>query len=236
MIRRLYRQVIRRVWGRPQICGNTLCHPTRFPLESPAMKQLISIIFVLFGVVGCVGSGSDDARMVLNVDTINFCNRPVGETVVWNDVQLLNASRGELTLSNIAIRGNETCAFEISYPRETVPGKLKTSNAKPEGSSFAPLVVPSGQGIVLKVAYTPSGEGVTDTAALVITSDAANLNNGPNETVTTVIPMCGVGEKSDASLWDAGVELDGGDPDAGERSCGSCGKALKKGVPGCKSK
>lgn len=203
------------------------------------MKQVIlSILFFLF-VAGCVGSGANDAKMVLNVDAINFCNRPVGETVVWNDVQITNTSRGELTLSNIAIRGNATCAFEVSYPRENENGKLKTSTVKAEGNgSFTPLVISPHQGIVLKVAYTPSSEGEDDQAALVITSNAANLNSGSKETVTTVIPMCGVGVSADAfstDLWDAGIELDAGASDAGVLECKSCGKALKKGAPACES-
>lgn len=207
------------------------------------MKQVILSISFLFLVAGCVGSGTDDAKMVLNIDAVNFCSRAVGETVVWNDVQITNTSRGELTLSNIRIRGNATCAFEVSYPRESNAGKLKTSTVKPEGKgSFTPLTIPPFQGIVLKVAYTPSGEGVTDQAALVIASNAANLNSGSDETVTTVIPMCGEGVNADALSidvqdagidMDAGLDMDAGIPDAGAAECKSCGKALKKGAPGC---
>ena len=177
--------------------------------------------------------------MVLNVDTINFCHRPVGETVIWSDVQVMSTGGGPLTLSKIAVRGDANCAFRVFYPETSASGKLNTRIAPDEQAGhFAPIVIASGEAIVLRVAYTPSSDGVTDRADLVMTSNAVNISDVDQKSVTSVIPMCGMGDDdaSNPSDLDAGAgDVDGGDVlDAG-LACDSCGKALKKGTPGCES-
>ncbi len=192
-------------------------------------------------LAGCIGEDTENAKMVLNVDTINFCNRTLGETVVWNDVQITNTGRSDLLLSKIAVRGDDTCAFQVFYPEQTPAGKLKTRLAPQEQNSkgFSPVTVPPDQGILLKVVYTPSEIDKADHADLVIQSNASNLVENTEKTVTTVISMCGFGAAAESSTTaaagDAGAEEDGGLPMDGGVPCESCGKILKKGAPGCEA-
>jgi hypothetical protein len=207
------------------------------------MRQILHLfLLVVFLVSGCVG-GSDEqsGKIELNVKNINFCNRPVGETVVWNDVQVRNTSSGVLTISMISVRGDANCSFQVFYPWTSATGKIKTNTAPQEANAkgFDPLLIDRSASILLKVAYTPSALGVLDRADLVIKTDAVNTNEN------IVIPMCGRGDFPvlyDAGVFDsldASISSDSSDPeDAGvnvDSSCLSCGKNLKPGAPYCES-
>ena len=207
------------------------------------MRYLVhAILFISLLQSGCIGNNGPNAKIDLNVITINFCHRPVGETVVWNDVQIRNLGRDNLTISKMAIRGNATCAFEVSYPKTGANGKTMTASVPAEANAknFSSWTIPASGAALIRVAYTPSAVGETDRADLLIESDSAKL-----DTQLVVVPMCGTGaapassEVSDAGdMPDASVPTETDVDDAGEADeatpeCEACGARLKKGAPSC---
>ena len=199
---------------------------------------LIGIIFVW--VTGCIGRNNEETgKLEKNVDSINFCHREMNATVVWNDVQLRNTGRGELTISKMAVRGNETCAFDVSYATGATASKPKSVAVPPErnAKSFKPVTLSPSGALLIRVAYTPSEIALEDRADLLISSDAENLDK------QLVIPMCGAGWYGTAVDGGVGAVVDGGEvvdasiesEDAGIDSmeCEACSAPLDKDAPYC---
>lgn len=201
------------------------------------MKRLPIIILSIW-FFGCIGEGGKTtAKLELNVDTIHFCERTVGEPFVWNDLQLINTGKGPLTIKNIELRGDTGCAFACEYRSDT--RGIVSCPRESKGTEGALVTIPKGAARLVRLTYTPSEAGYLDEAGLVITTDADNIGN-TGEWRQRVVSMCGQGVAADTDT-EAGDSPDGGvgaEPDGGLTTdagtgCGSCGKAPKKGAPGC---
>ncbi len=201
------------------------------------MKRTVAIILTGLALVGCIGNSSSSAKLELNAEQINFCGRPMDDTVFWNNLQLRNTGKGILTISSIAVRGDERCAFTCEYPDPSGNGKLIP--CVNEGTSFSPFALDAGHTLLLRVGYTPSSLEEGDVAALVIHSDAANLLEGEAKTAVSEIGICGHGVAGDAptdvddAAADAGVPMDGG---TGDGECVACGDLPEKGAPSCEDR
>ena len=193
------------------------------------MKRLF--LFITFSVLsGCLSDGSNTtSKLELNVDEVNFCTRPYGDSFVWNDLQLRNTGKGPLNIKSIAIRGDAGCAFECSY--NTGKG-ITNCPRESAASSRAPFSVAEGDSLLVRVTYTPGeeeDEDASDLATLIITTDADNVTNEETNWSVVKVPMCGWGIALPDTDGDAGIL----DIDAGSGGCESCGKPLKKGAPSC---
>ncbi len=218
------------------------------------MKPNFLLLLPALFAASCINSvASDKSRLELNVDTVNFCQKEVGKTFQWNDLQLRNTGSETTTVSGIALRGNGACAFQCYYERPpAMPSgepTLEPCHEEGAGAGFGPIEIDPGTTFLMRMSYTPTGVGIVDTAALVITTDAGNQTADEEEVATLVVPMCGVGidappaePETDAGLLpeldggeDASLPLDTAPPDtadAGE-ACPVCGALPDKGAPGC---
>jgi hypothetical protein len=199
----------------------------------------IALIFVL---TGCIGEGTKaTSKLELNVGSVNFCERTVGESFAWNDLQLLNTGKGPLDIQSILVRGDEGCAFQCFY-RPT--GRTSLVACPPEGSgaNALPASILAGETLLVRVVYTPGAEDNTDQATLVINTNADNTEpKNKNGWGQVLVPLCGTGVPADTDVeGDAGADsepdggpsvLDGGAPG----DCGDCGAPLPKGAPGCET-
>ena len=191
------------------------------------MNRSYIIILTCSTLCGCLGNSASSPKLELNVDSINFCGRPVDDTVLWNNLQLRNPSKGVLTISSISIRGDEGCAFSCEYPDPGGSGALISCPA--EGSSSRAFALEGGRTLLVRIGYTPSSLGESDSAALIIESDASNLIEDGAKTAVTAIGMCGFGVDETPSA-DAGVSADGG-LEGGD--CPACADLPEKGAPSC---
>ncbi len=177
---------------------------------------------------GCLNEGGTaTSKLELNVDDVNFCGRPYGESFAWNDLQIKNTGKGPLTIKSIKIRGDAGCAFECSYSS----GRSIASCVREASSGGTSVSVAEGDSLLVRVVYTPSDEDASDKATLIITTDADNLTDDEEKLAVVKVPVCGRGLPVDTdTAGDAGVPTDG---DAGVEACGDCGAPLKKSAPSC---
>jgi hypothetical protein len=229
------------------------------------MKRTTLVLSVYLLLAGCIDAkATRKPKLVLNVDAINFCLKEAGETFVWNDLQLRNTGSGPVLVHGIEVRGDQGCAFQCVYESAPAGGegssKLMPCPAEGKAAGFQPIEIAPDTTLLLSVAYTPAMTGQTDNAALVVTSDAANIPPEEAELKKLVIPMCGTGiepiglsdgpdtERSSAFPPDAGrvsesdagreasadAETDRpGASDAGETPCPACATPPEEGAPGC---
>jgi hypothetical protein len=199
------------------------------------MKRLIYLALI-GSLSGCLGGGNETtSKLKLNADAVNFCDRVVGESYVWNNLQLRNTGKGPLTVKSIQIRGDQGCAFQCFY--DTGGGRTSKCPRESGGGSVPPVTIFKGGTLLLRVIYEPGAEEYTDRATLVIATDADNLDDD-GEWHNLLIPLCGHGVADLSPEGDAGPD-DGEDAgvsegDAGMTGdCGDCGKPLKKGAASC---
>ena len=221
------------------------------------MKRTTIALFAYLIISGCIESKPKRTpELILNVEAINFCHKEAGKPYVWNDLQLRNPGSAPAVIHNIAVRGDKSCAFECLYERLPAdglgPSELLPCPSEGSGAKFRPFEIPEDTTLLLKMTYTPSAAGETDNAALVVTSDAANLEPEDAERKKLVIPICGTGiapgtmpegadtETTPALLPDAGPTTGpdaGGDAAAEDQpeapACPACPDPPKKGAPGC---
>lgn len=194
------------------------------------MKRRIFIATVIFSVLwGCNGSGNP--KLEANVESINFCNQALGESVVWNNLQLRNVGRDILNISRIRIRGDENCAFSCEYSRD---GEILPCLNEDDDTAQTKISIKSRRTLLVRIKYTPSSSDEQDIAALVIESNAVNLETDEEKTDLLVLPMCGIagagtvtgdaGDVQDGGLLDAGVDVE---------ECGACETVPEKGAPSC---
>jgi len=190
------------------------------------MKRFTFFILIYL-LTGCLGEGSKaTSKLELNVDAVNFCDRVVGESFMWNDLQIRNTGKGPLTIRSIKIRGDAGCAFQCSYNSGNGIAKCPRESSSSKATS---VTVADGDTLLVRVIYTPSTEDEADKATLVITSDADNLGEDDVEWPVALVPMCGQGVGAADTEGDAGAPL----VDAGPEECGDCGGPQKKSAPGC---
>jgi hypothetical protein len=197
-------------------------------------------LIMTFLLSSCIDASVElGSGLTINHQSINLCKKAPGETFTWENLQLTNTGPGDLIIADITLRGNANCAFEAlrEAADEEPADTLYPVAPEEETSTGFIMTVPVGQTRVIRVDFTPSGAGVTDEAALVITTDATNLP--PTEAVwkTLVIPICGTGLEA----GETEPEADAG-PDASVDSgaeappiCEPCGATPEKGAPGCEA-
>lgn len=217
------------------------------------MKRTVLFPLAAIFAASCINSGaSDKSRLELNVETINFCEKEVGKTFHWNDLQLRNTGKDPTTISGIALRGNESCAYRCFYerPPAAVGGEPTLEPCAEEGSAaqFAPIEIAPGTTFLMRMSYTPTAVGVVDRAALVIATDAGNQTSDEEETATLVVTICGKG--IEAAPPEPGTDAGAPDPDGGVDAsvpvdttspetadaggdCPVCGAPPEPGAPGC---
>jgi hypothetical protein len=223
------------------------------------MKRTTTAFYLSLLVAGCIDSkATRTPELVLNVEEINFCAKEVGETYHWNNLQLRNTGSGPVTVHGVSLRGDQDCVFGCRYQgvRAEGTGATVMVTCPSEGAANPPpVVIAPDTTLLLQLTYTPSAMDHTDSAALVVTSDAENIPPEDAELKTMVVPMCGTGVASglDADGPDtasdtmmaadagSGKEADAGVtgppagavPDAGEVPCTACAAPPEKGAPGC---
>jgi hypothetical protein len=171
------------------------------PLEDSTMKIgiVLFVFWVVVGAIGCsVSSDNDYPEIQVSVATevgINMCAKEVGKTFTWQNFQIRNIGDAELTVSQIAIRGDAECAFKCYRGADDLEDPTKTYACPAEGSSPGSfqMTIPPGESQILKIEYTPSGENFEDQAALVITSDTNDDDSEDELWQKLVVPMCGIG-------------------------------------------
>jgi hypothetical protein len=195
---------------------------------------LSALMMILVWSSGCVDGGGTNKKPALQVNfvEINMCFKEVGQTYTWQNMQMVNTGSADLTIAAVEIRGDVNCAFKcFREPADTEPSD-QFYECKNEHENSAPfqMTVPPGEARILKIEFTPSQVGVTDKAALAITSDASNFTVSSEAVDGTaddyiwqkrLVPMCGTG--IDTELADGGCE----EVDAG------CGDPLTADSPGC---
>jgi hypothetical protein len=161
------------------------------------------------------------------------------ETFTWQNFQIQSTGWSDLIITNIEVRGNETCAFQVYRPAATdeSPDQTYLCPGEAESSPSFELTISPGSVQILKIDYTPSAPGVVDRADLIIRSNAGSR---------LVVPMCGAGIALQQSEPEA--PLDGGpdassdgdtdvdtdtDLDSGTIGCSECGDPLEVGAPEC---
>ncbi len=202
-------------------------------------KNLSILLFVWISAVLYCCSPIDDngqSAMTINHQSINLCNKPVGETFSWQNFQIQNVGWSNLIIFNIEVRGDANCAFQVYRPaaKGESPDSVYLCSEEEEASPPFELTISPGRVTVLKIDYTPSAPGVMDRADLIITS-----NIGPQ----VVVPMCGAGietPESNETESDAGPDASpdaatdpDNDPDSDPVDCPECGDPLEAGAPGC---
>jgi hypothetical protein len=204
-------------------------------------KYLITLmlIMVLF-LCGCSISNDDgQGAITINYESINLCNKPMDETFTWQNFQIQSTGWSDLTITNIEVRGDANCAFQVYRPAANgeSPDQIYLCPGEAESSPSFKLKIAPGSVQILKIDYTPSALGVLDRADLIISSNAGRR---------LVIPMCGVGIAlqqsepespldggADASA-DSGTDVDvDTDSDSGTIGCTECGDPLEVGAPEC---
>jgi hypothetical protein len=172
------------------------------------------------------------SAIAINHESINLCKKPMGETFTWQNFQIQSAGWSNLIISNIEVRGDANCAFQVYRPAANGESPDQTYLCAGEEKSSPPfnMTMPPGSVQILKIDYTPSAPGVMDRADLIITSNIGTQ---------VVIPMCGAGIElqefdgaEPGTSSDAGVDMDE-DLDSGTVDCPDCGEPLESGAPGC---
>lgn len=179
-----------------------------------AIRRLAILGLVALGAAACAG-GSDDDRPELEVAPLeaNMCFKELGESFDWAGLQLTNVGDAPLVVTNLEVRGDATCAFRCF--REPADGEDPTGSypcpqEEENAPGFVMTIMPSDLRFV-RLVYTPSAADSTDRAALVITSNSADLLADGAELGALEIPLCGTGiepggfEPPDAGV-DGGVE------------------------------
>ncbi len=186
-----------------------------------------------------VSDDTSQAAITINHENINLCNKAMDETFTWQNFQIQSTGWSDLIITNIEVRGNENCAFQVYRPAADgeSPDQTYLCPGEAQSSPSFKLKVPPGRVLILKIDYTPSGPGVMDRADLIIRSNAGSR---------LVVPICGAGialQQSgpesppdgglDASA-DVDTDVDGdGDLDSGTMDCPECGDPLEVGAPEC---
>ena len=193
------------------------------------MKRTTIALFAYLIISGCIESKPKRTpELILNVEAINFCHKEAGKPYVWNDLQLRNPGSAPVVIHGIAVRGDKSCAFECLYERLPAdglgPSELLPCPSEGSGAKFQPFEIPEETTLLLKMTYTPSAPDQTDNAALVVTSDAANIEPEDAEQKKLVIPICGTGiEPITPSGTDAGSGTMAA-PDAGPAATPDAGQ------------
>ena len=82
------------------------------------MKHTPSLFLVALFLVACIDQeATSKSRLEMNVETVNFCQKEVGKTFVWNHLQLRNTGSEAAMVAGIAVRGDKNCAFKCFYER-----------------------------------------------------------------------------------------------------------------------
>ncbi len=210
-------------------------------------------------LLGCTSAGkSNEPELEISPTVsqgINFCQKPVGEKFIWQNFQMRNTGDANLIVTGIMLRGDASCAFRCfreAAMGETA-GELYPCPEEEQGETPFEMIIRPGATRVVRIEYTPAQIGETDRAALVIRSNAADIDPGEEQFTTVAIPMCGTGSEADTAIVDdldaggpsdeaadAAPEDDAGDDESDEDDateshldCGSCGKPLSPGAPDC---
>lgn len=201
------------------------------------MKRTYILFLFCFSFLGCIGNSTSSPKLEFNVESINFCDRALDSTTLWNNLQLRNPGKGALTISSLAIRGDESCAFTCEFPNPGGGDKLITCPNEDDAASLPPFMIAAGATLLVRIGYTPSAVFEGDSAALIVASDAFNLLKGEEKTAVTEIAMCGFGAPADPVTADGGMSLDAGIPADGgpdtEDDCPACPDLPEKGAPSC---
>ncbi len=179
--------------------------------------QSLSVALVVALFAGCTGdSGNVSPKLEVNIEIdsgIRLCQKVVGKTYQWQNLQLNNTGKGDLIVSNIEVRGDANCAFqvyrEVAFGED--PAGVYLCPQEHEKKAPFEMIVPAGASRLVRIEYTPSAANVLDQAALVITSNATNIAPEEEQWKPLILPMCGRGiaEETDGRVTQNG-DLDGG--------------------------
>ena len=203
-------------------------------------RLLWATAVVLSLVLGCADNGvnSGSPEIDVSIDEINMCLKEPGTAFRWEGFEISNSGDENLIISNIEIRGDKSCAFRCFREHaDTEAGDRSYPCAREEDRSQPfQMTVPPGSTRLVRIDYTASNAGVTDMAALVITSNAENHRAEGSTWGQLVIPMCGAGYSPENAV-DAGADGGVGQDAGGELTeqrpdCPICA-TVEKGSPGC---
>jgi len=204
-------------------------------------KYLIPLLLIIIPLLcRCsISNGDGQAAIAINYESINLCNKPMDETFTWQNFQIQSTGWSDLIVTNIEVRGDANCAFEVYRPaaKGESPDQTYLCPGEAESSPAYKLELSPGEVQILRIDYTPSAPGVLDRADLIISSNAGRR---------LVVPMCGVGialqQSEPESPLDGGADASSdGDTDvdtdtdsgSGTIGCSECGDPLEVGAPEC---
>ena len=181
-----------------------------------ALRHVTIALPFLLGAAACTGgSTTASPELVVAPLEVNMCFKELGSSHEWQGLQLRNAGDAELVITNIEVRGDESCAFRCY--REPIAGEDPTGTYPcPQEEEADPgfvMTLPPYDIHFVRLVYTPSEVDVTDRAMLVITSNSAEHVAEGAELGTVEVPVCGTGiEPGSFDPPDAGPDagVDGG--------------------------
>jgi hypothetical protein len=191
------------------------------------------VLIVFFFWSGCIDNSTNkEPALTINFTEINLCFKKVGETYTWQNMQVANSGSADLTIANIEIRGDANCAFKCfrEAADNEATNQMYECSYEHENSPPFQMTLTPGEVRLIKIEYTPSQVGISDTATLAIESDARNftvnseaVDGTPEDYIwqKRLIPMCGTGIDTEIPA-DECAEVDAG-----------CGDALTADAPGC---
>lgn len=194
-------------------------------MPSRRLGALVAIAVALSGCVDDPTASTPD--LALTPAEVNMCFKQVGDTYDWQGLQLESTGEVDLTIVNIEVRGDSSCAFQCF--REAADGEpvdqLYPCPQESDNTAGIQMTIHPGEARFVRFAYTPSAAGVTDNAALVVTSDAESFLEEGSPVGRAAVALCGQGfEEDDPPEQDT-------DPDAGVE-CPIC-EPPDAGAPGC---
>ena len=163
-------------------------------------------------------------ELTVTPPAVNFCYALAGEEHAWQGLQLVNDGDAPLVVTEIALRGDDGCAFR-AFLEGAGTGSGEDIAVAEEGApgEAVGLEIPAGGVRLLRVVFTPAAKE-RDDAALVIRAAADTLAaDAPAE---RTVPVCGVGVDDLADVpkpeGDAGVPCEECEPPAaGAAGCES---------------
>jgi len=175
-------------------------------------RGLITLAALALAVAGCA---TDSAKRTADIEVSpaagNMCFKQLGASYEWQGLQLQSVGEADLIITNIEVRGDSGCAFQCSRQAADgePPDQLYPCPQEGDGSPGFAMTVPPGSIRFVRLIYTPTADGVTDQASLVVTSNAESYLDEGSPTGRVEIPLCGQGfEQGDEP--DAGADEDGG--------------------------